>query len=269
MIPKKLKATTIKAMLKDAEACYPRESCGVVIITDKGVEKYIPVKNISEDPTEEFHMCPDGFADADQMGTIVGICHSHPDETTQPSKHDIAVMSKNREVELMVDPDSEPMPWHIVSWPEGDYRQVIPEIPESLIGRPFVHGVWDCWATCEAYYNKYHGLTFPKYVRKDRWWEEKETTSFYEEMYPAAGFYKVDGQPKPGDLLIMECGRTYHPNHAAVYLGDITEFEGKPVLGRTLMLHHFYNRKSEICVYGGQWLQRTRFILRHKELSNG
>lgn len=268
MIPERLKESTIKAMLKDAEACYPKESCGVVIITPKGVEKYIPIKNISEDPTEEFHMCPEGFADADQKGTIVGICHSHPDETTQPSKHDIAVMSKNREIELIVDPESKATPWHIVSWPEGDYRQVEPHVPESLLGRPFVHGVWDCWSTCESYYKKYHGLTFPTYVRKDLWWEEKETTSFYEEMHEAAGFYRVDGQPEPGDLIIMQVGRTYHPNHAAVYLGELDEFEGRKMFGKTLMLHHMHGRKSDVVVYGGPWLQRTSFILRHKEIKN-
>lgn len=266
MIPKKLKAATIKAMLKHAELCYPKESCGVVIINEKGREEYVQIDNISNDPTEEFAMCPDGFSNADSRGTVVGICHSHPDETTRPSPHDVAVMSKNREIELMVDPESEATPWHIVSWPEGDYRQVIPEAPASLLDRPFVHGVWDCWAACESYYNKFHGLTFPKYVREDKWWETKDTVSFYEEMYPAAGFYRVDGDPIPGDLIIMQCGRSYHPNHAAVYLGDVSEFDGRPVMGRTLMFHHMYGRKSEISVYGGQWLQRTSFVLRHKEV---
>ncbi|AXF53116.1 MAG: hypothetical protein [Caudoviricetes sp.] len=262
MIPKKLKAVTIKAIMKDAEKRYPNESCGVVIITPDNKEKYIPVDNLSKDPTEEFKMCPDGYIAAELQGEVVGIVHSHPDATTRPSAHDMAVMGKNREIQLMVDPDAPAVPWHIVSWPEGDYRQIIPEVPDSLLGRPFVHGVWDCWATCEAYYGKYHGLTFPKYVREDKWWEEKETTSFYEEFHEAAGFYKVNS-PEPGDLIIMQIGRSYHPNHAGIYLGEAKEFEGNEYFGNTLMLHHMYGKKSEVIVYGGQWHQRTSFILRH------
>jgi proteasome lid subunit RPN8/RPN11 len=267
-IPKKLKAATIKQIMRDAEHRYPREACGVIVIDRiDGHEHYLPCKNLSTDPTEEFVLCPDSFAEAEACGDVVGIVHSHPDATTRPSAHDIAVMSRNREVELIVDPDSKPIPWHIVSWPEGDYRQVIPEVSESLLGKPFVHGVWDCWATCESYYRKYHGIEFPKYVRKDRWWEEKETTSFYEEFHEEAGFYRVDDL-KPGDMIVMQIGRSYHPNHAGIYLGEMSEFEGQKLFGKTLMLHHMYGKNSEVIVYGGQWHQRTRMILRHKEVRN-
>lgn len=268
MIPKKLKSKTLKDIMAHAQEGYPNEICGVVVSTIKG-EQYVRCVNKSKDPTEEFSMCEDSYCDAEELGDVVGIVHSHPDGTTRPSSHDIAVMSRNREVELMVDPDSQPIPWHIVSWPEGDYRQIIPEVETKILDRPFVHGVWDCWATCEAYYTRYHGLEFPRYDRKDRWWEEKETTSFYEECHEAAGFYRVDGDPRPGDLVIMQIGRSYHPNHAGVYLGEIDEFEGRKVFGKTLMLHHMYGKKSDIIVYGGQWHQRTRMILRHDEVKYG
>lgn len=267
MIPTKLKAKTIKDIMKHAEEGYPNEICGVVVVSGK-VEHYVQCVNLSKDPTEEFQMCPDSYAEAEELGEVVGIVHSHPDATTRPSPYDIAVMSRNYEVQLIVDPQSAPVPWHIVSWPEGDYRQIIPEVTTSLLDRPFVHGVWDCWATCEAYYKKYHGLEFPTYHRKDKWWEEKDTVSFYEEFHEAAGFYEVDSI-KPGDLVIMQIGRSFHPNHAGVYLGEVSEFEGRQLFGTTLMLHHMYGKKSDVIVYGGQWQQRTRMILRHKEVRHG
>lgn len=266
MIPKKLKDKTIKAIMKHAEFGYPNEICGLVVMTEKG-ENYVRCVNIAESSTDEFHMCPDSYIEAEDLGEVVGIVHSHPDGTTVPSSHDIAVMSRNREVQLIVDPESNAIPWHIVSWPEGDYRQIVPTVTESLLNRPFVHGVWDCWSTCEAYYKKYHGLEFPTYVRKDRWWEEKETTSFYEEFYEAAGFYQVE-KPEPADLIIMQIGRSYHPNHAGVYLGEVSEFEGRQLAGNTLMLHHMYGKLSDVIVYGGQWHQRTSLILRHKEVKH-
>lgn len=266
-IPESLKQGTIKNILKHAEEGYPSEVCGVVVVTDKGVEKYIRCINLAKDSQEEFHMCPESFVKAEEIGSVVGIVHSHPDETTRPSSFDLAVMGRNRELELLVDPQSEAIPWHIVSWPEGDYRQIIPQVPVSLLGRDFVHNVWDCWATCEAYYKKYHDLEFPRFEREDRWWENKDAVSFYEKFYEECDFFKVES-PTPGDLIIMEIGRTYHPNHAGVYLGDFKgeEFEGKAFYGNPLMLHHMWGKKSEVIVYGGQWLQRTRMILRHKSL---
>lgn len=263
MIPEKLKAKTVKEILKHAEEGYPKEICGVVVITPKGVEKYVRCVNTSEKSTDEFVMCPDSFIAAEEQGDVVGIVHSHPDHTTRPSAHDIAVMSNNREIELLVDPDAPAIPWHIVSWPEGDYRQVIPEVTSSLLDRPFVHGTWDCWSTCEAYYGKYHGITFPKYKREDKWWESKDSTSFYEEFYEEAGFRLVNTL-EPGDMVVMQIGRSYHPNHAGIYLGELSEFEGRPLFGKTLMLHHMYDKYSDVIVYGGQWQQRTRMILRHK-----
>lgn len=265
-IPERLQTKTIKDILKHAEQGYPNEICGVVVLTETG-EQYVRCVNIAESTTDDFNMCPDSYADAEELGTVVGIVHSHPDSTTRPSSHDIAVMSRNYEVQLIVDPQSAPVPWHIVSWPEGDYRQIIPEVTTSLLDKPFVHGVWDCWATCEAYYKKYHGIEFPHYERKDRWWEEKETTSFYEEFHEAAGFYEVS-EPQPGDMIVMQIGRSYHPNHAGIYLGELSEFEGRPLFGSTLMLHHMYDKKSDVIVYGGQWQQRTRMILRHREVKH-
>lgn len=265
--PKKLKSGTIKSILKHAEEGYPNEICGVVVITPTGSEKYIKCNNIAKDPTKDFQICPTSFIDAEEIGEVVGICHSHPDSSSKPSPYDIAVMSTNRELELQIDPDSNPIPWHIVSWPEGDYRQVIPEVCKELIGRPFVHNFWDCWQVCNDYYKKYHGLVFERYQREDGWWEVKDGPSHYVDGFEKAGFYEVS-KPQIGDLIVMQIGRTYHPNHAGIYLGNTESFEGRNLYGGPFLLHHMYNKKSEIIMYGGQWANRTRLILRHKEVAN-
>lgn len=263
-IPTELKQSTIKSILKHAESGYPEEICGVVVITAKG-EKYVPCLNIADNPTQDFHMCPQSYADAEDLGDVVGIVHSHPDGTTKPSTYDLAVMSSNRKVELEIDPSSPAIPWHIVSWPEGDYRQIVPEVRDNLLGRPFVHGIWDCWQVCNDYYNRYHGIEFERFEREDCWWEKKDGASLYEDFYEGAGFYAVD-TPQDGDMIVMQIGKTYHPNHAGIYLGERTEFEGEQLHGGPFMLHHMYAKKSEVVVYGGQWSHRTRLILRHKEV---
>ena len=264
IVPKKLKNQTIKAILKHAESGYPEEVCGLIVVNGK-TEQYIRCLNIAKEPTQDFKICPESFMEAEELGDVVGIVHSHPDGTTRPSSYDIAVMSQNREIELSINPQSEPTPWHIVSWPEGDYNQYIPEVRTEILGRPFVHGIWDCWSTCRDYYKSYHGLTFDDFKRDDLWWENKDSISLYEHYYESSGFYQVD-TPKDGDMIVMQIGRSYHPNHAGIYLGNITQFESRKLHGGPFLLHHMYGKNAEIVVYGGQWAQRARLILRHKEI---
>lgn len=265
VIPEELQRYTVHAILKHAEEVYPEECCGVVVVTEQGIEKYVRCLNNAKDPTKDFRIDAQSFMEAEDIGDVVGIVHSHPDGTTKPSAYDVAVMSKNREIELGIDPESQPIPWHIVSWPEADYRQIIPEITKDLLGKPFVHGVWDCWQLCNDYYKKYHGIEFKNFAREDLWWEEKDGESLYESQYEEAGFYLVD-KPEPGDMLVMQIGKSFHPNHAGIYLGYVEEFEGRRVVGGPFMTHHMYGRNSDVVVYGGQWSARTRMILRHKEV---
>ena len=159
------------------------------------------------------------------------------------------------------------MPWHILSWPEGDLRTITPTGSTPLLKRPFVHGAWDCWQVCADWYQREWGLEFEAFQRVDGWWESAENASLYEQHYEAAGFVRVD-QPQRGDLIVMHVGRTVHPNHAGIYLGTDPALPGEEsnTFGPgPFLLHHLYGRPSEIIVYGGPWHDRTRLILRHKD----
>ena len=62
---------------------HPRESCGLVTLD----YKYIPCKNISEDPKNSFVLEP--FALVKYSRNIFALCHSHPgDESPLPSRDD-------------------------------------------------------------------------------------------------------------------------------------------------------------------------------------
>ncbi|VVO69128.1 hypothetical protein PS847_01212 [Pseudomonas fluorescens] len=144
---------------------------------------------------------------------------------------------------------------------------MLPEPLTPLLKRPFVHGAWDCWQVCADWYKREWGLEFEAFKRADGWWESKDNTSLYEANYEAAGFYRVD-QPQRGDMIVMEVGRTVYPNHAGIFLGSDPALPGED--GATFgpgpfLLHHLYGRPSEVIVFGGPWLDRTRLILRHKD----
>lgn len=68
---------TLKAILAHAEAEHPKECCGVVAQKSR-VEKYFPCENLATNPTEQFHLDPTGYVEAEDWGTITAIVHSHP-----------------------------------------------------------------------------------------------------------------------------------------------------------------------------------------------
>lgn len=244
----------LTAMQGHAAAEYPRECCGLILAVGRK-QLYLPCANSATDPAEEFRISPDEYAAAEDQGEVIGIVHSHPDATSRPSPRDLAMC------------EATALPWHILSWPEGDLRTITPSGSTPLLGRPFVHGAWDCWQVCADWYQRAWGLEFPAYARDDGWWEQDAGPSLYEQAYEAAGFYQVD-RPQRGDMIVMEVGRTAHPNHAGIYLGIDVQLpnEQASVYGQgPFLLHHLYGRPSEIIVFGGPWNDRARLFLRHKE----
>jgi proteasome lid subunit RPN8/RPN11 len=243
----------LDAVKAHAATEYPKECCGLLLAVGKK-QQYFPCTNTSTDPTEEFRIDPEDYGRGEDIGEVIGIVHSHPDATSRPSPRDLAMCEATE------------LPWHILSWPEGDLRTIVPTGCTPLLKRPFVHGAWDCWQVCADWYKREWGLEFEAFKRADGWWESKDSVSLYEANYETAGFYLVD-TPHRGDMIVMDVGRTAHPNHAGIFLGpdatlageDATTFGPGPFL-----LHHLYGRPSEIIVFGGPWLYRTRLILRHQ-----
>ena len=244
----------VTAIQAHAAAEYPRECCGLLLAVGRA-QKYFPCRNIATEPNEEFRLDPEDYAAAEDLGEVIGIVHSHPDATSRPSPHDLAMC------------ESTALPWHILSWPEGDMRTITPAGSTPLLKRPFVHGVWDCWQVCADWYKREWGLEFEAFQRIDGWWESAENASLYEQYYEAAGFVRVD-RPQRGDMIVMQVGLTVHPNHAGIYLGADPALPGEDsgTFGPgPFLLHHLYGRPSEIIVFGGPWHDRTRLILRHKD----
>ncbi|KTC36158.1 hydrolase Nlp/P60, partial [Pseudomonas sp. ABAC61] len=203
----------LAAVQKHAAAEYPRECCGLILAVGRK-QLYFPCANVATEPTEEFRIAPEQYAEAEEQGEVIGIVHSHPDATSRPSARDLAMC------------EATALPWHILSWPEGDLRTVSPSGSTLLLRRPFVHGAWDCWQVCADWYKREWGLEFEAFKRDDGWWEQAAGPSLYEQAYEAAGFYRVD-QPQRGDMIVMAVGRTAHPNHAGIYLGSDPALPGE------------------------------------------
>lgn len=84
-----MRQKTIDAIMAHAAAEYPRECCGVMAQKSR-VERYFPCRNLAVAPEDNFVLCPEDYAAAEDWGTVIAIVHSHPDATTQPSELDKA-----------------------------------------------------------------------------------------------------------------------------------------------------------------------------------
>lgn len=251
---------TRAAVTRHALAEYPREACGLVVRVN-GRRRYVPCRNLAPDPAAHFQLCPQDYAAAEDLGEVVAVVHSHPDAPAAPSPLDRQGC------------EASGLPWVIVAV-HGDggalavagWAELAPcGWRAPLVGRAFVHGVFDCWAVCRDYYAREHGLELPDYEREDEWWT-RPGHDLYRQHYAAAGFVEVVGPPREGDMIVMQI-RAEVANHAGIYLAAGTlasEPNHYPAPGS--ILHHLHGRDSRRDVYGGYWEDCTQLILRHRTL---
>jgi proteasome lid subunit RPN8/RPN11 len=231
----------IQAVAAHAAQESPKEACGLVIVF-KGRKSYIPCTNATEVGGDRFLIPAEEYAAAEDKGEIIGICHSHPFISPEPSQADRCSCEITK------------LPWLIVNHPIGSYSIIEPSgYKAPLVGREFSHGVLDCYQLCKDYYEVEHGIQIPHYDRAELWWEKG--MNLIVDNFKEAGFSQIEeSELKPGDAILLQLGATV-PNHAAIYVGD------------NLILHHVTNRLSSRDVYGGYWRKAATTFLRHKSLA--
>lgn len=228
---------TYTHILAHAKAEYPRECCGVVIIF-KGREKYIPCRNVSPE-LGNFIIDKEDYANAEDIGEIVKIVHSHPSESPNPSAADLVAIEQTG------------IPWIIVNPLTEVFTETSPSgYKAPLIGRPFYHGLLDCYALVRDYYKSELNIDLPNYTREADWWDKG--FNLYTDNLEHAGFRRVSDLQKH-DMIVMYLNSRV-PNHAGVYLGD------------GIILHHVQGRLSSRDVYGGSWLKNTWCYARHVDM---
>lgn len=223
-----------------ARAQYPIEACGLVVATASG-PVFFPTENASKTYRQmyDFTISPEAFADAEDLGEVIAVVHSHPDTEAYLSPTD-SVSHKASNLE-----------WIVIGMPNGkDGDTTLLRVPaageQPLLGRQFLHGVNDCYSLIRDYYRMERGVLLPDYPREDEWWLKGQ--NLYEDNFHAAGFMPV-ATPEDGDVILLEI-RSSVPNHAGIYLnGEI--------------LHHLSRRLSSRDYYGTFYRERTRRYLRY------
>lgn len=246
--------TLREAMLAHAQEEAPRECCGLLVrLPDGEGLSYYRAENqyIGTAGEDRFQLDPDAFVYLEDLGAeVLAVVHSHPNGSANPSMADRVGCERSG------------LPWLIVGWPSGVFKQLAPSgWAAPYEGRTFHHGVLDCYTLLQDWYRREPDLGFelPDIDRDDDWWKPKldgqgcivePAQDLYMQHFAAAGFVRVQGQPQRHDVILMQV-KSDRANHGAIYLGDGT------------MLHHLAGRLSERTVYGGYWLQHTMALLRH------
>lgn len=182
---------------------------------------------------------PRDYADAEDAGTITHIVHSHPTTNPAPSQADLLGIERTGLPWIIVNPITEQ---YTVTEPSG-YKA-------PLVGRPFVHGVTDCWSLIRDYYAEL-GIALPDFERDAEWW--RKGGNLYEEHIEGLGFVRVEDGLQLHDLVLMQLASPVI-NHGGVYSAD------------NVILHHVSGKLSSRDVYGGHLRKITRWILRHRQL---
>lgn len=195
---------------------YPREGCGLIGVV-KGKKKWYPCKNVAESDND-FIICSDDWFRVKQSSDIIGIVHSHPDTSNEPSEYDINCCNAMG------------LPYYIFSYPEMELNIVEPKKNFTpLIGREYSFGYKDCFEAMRDWLSQ-EGIDIPPRASfEDDWWE-KGLNYFTEETIKEWKHVPVK-EAKKNDVLIFQVSSEV-PNHCGVYLGN------------DIFFHHAVNRLS-------------------------
>lgn len=189
------------------------EACGVILKDNR----WIPCKNVAEDPYNDFKISPEEFIGIKNIGEVAYIVHSHPDSPCNPSPKDVHVCNVMG------------IPFLIISYPSMDSFTLYPEIT-PLLGRSYSFGELDCLQLAMDYYKEL-GLVLPERpIYLDNWDKRGEDYFSLEHITEYWGFRRVANRQE-GDLLIFSV-KSSVGNHCGVYIG------------KDFFIHHAINRLS-------------------------
>lgn len=221
-----------------AEAAAPRECCGLVVIR-RGKLRYVPCRNLQAGAGDLFLIDPADYAAAEDQGAVAAVVHSHVNLPPAPSMAD------------RVGIEATQLPWLIVNHPVGTWTLTEPTgYVADFTGRPFVHGVLDCYSLIRDWYARERNVTLPDFERPEKWWE-LPGYDLYRENFAGAGFVEIaERELQAGDVILMQIAAN-RTNHGGIYLGG------------NLILQHCMGRLSSRDVWGGAWRKAATHYLRY------
>lgn len=198
---------------------WPDPACGVVAGTEESPE-FLPVGTDADLARDSFRI---GGAEARRLkeghGPVLGLVISHPDKSGSADPDPLLFTPSASQMRAQM---ALGVPFAVVvctgsaayaPWWFGDQLRT-----PGLIGRPFRHGVTDCYSFVRDWYRLEYGIRIPDFPRDWEWW--KKGQDLYRQGFHQAGGRCIDpADARPGDVILCRIlSRT--TNHAVVLMPD-------------------------------------------------
>ena len=205
------------AMKAHALDAWPAAACGGVFGRGGGAV-YRPLDGVAAAPRETFRIDAAAVREVDaSLGAPAAIVIAHPSpEGAEGGKIDPLLFTPSA-AEMRAQLDLA-LPFGVVVCDRaqayrpfwfGDQCPIPP-----LLGRPFRHGVTDCFSVVRDWYRQERRITFAEFPRDWNWWIEGR--SLYLTGFEQAGFRPIEAaEARPGDGVLFRL-RSRTPNHAGM-----------------------------------------------------
>ena len=214
------------------------EVCGLI-----AGGQYVPCLNVHSSPSLNFAIDAKSYADAEAIGEIEGVFHSHPGFIGGFSRHDVEACKASN------------VPWIALAVGLNQWHTMSPCGSAPYIGRPWIYGIYDCYGLFRDFYKNEFGIVLDDFERgKALEWNSPEWRMF-EKNVERQGFVEIEKLEKKGDMILMQL-QCQFVNH----IGVLAEPNAN------VFYHHLLDRLSEDNIYGGSWAKCTRRLMRHREL---
>ena len=187
------------ALLNHVERESPREAGGV--IRDGG---FHPVENLHDDPEHYWEF------ELEDMAGVEAVIHSHPDGSAFPSRQDLQSQIAVGCLHGIV-PVADGVAGDVFFWPDRG---------RPYLGRPYRHGVTDCFTLIRDWYARERGIELPPQAYDWRWDLTSPQHDLFVRTRRALGWRRVEPcEAQPGDVVVFAVGGSVG-NHGGVLLED-------------------------------------------------
>lgn len=223
-------------------AASPLEICGFFYRDHEGQARLHECRNVAAEPATEFEIANDDYIAALNLGTILGIYHSHPARGQGPTSFSEADLECAEEQAL---------PFYLYDAEGREWHEFLPSTYKvDLIARPFCLGFDDCYSLVRNHFRQRHRLYLSDYDRDESFLHEEQgviMASFRREGFVLGSLETL----QPEDILMFRTDKAL-PQHFAVFKGQ------------QMMLHHPQNALSREEQLSGRWLSRLDCVFRHE-----
>lgn len=220
------------------------EVCGFVVLNKDLSISIHQQKNQSSTPEECFEISPQKWIDFSLKNKILAVYHSHPKSKEKPSCQDIK-MSEEMGV-----------PYLIYSLITKNFFLYYPEsyTPDSLLGRPYVKGLYECTCLFKDYFIQKMGINITKW--NDNYWlteDDAEANNLLDNILNKNLLKIEKNQIREHDVIVFQI-KTNGRKHVGIYLGD------------DYFMHQCNNTSSRKQLLDTRWQSKIKAVYRHPSL---